>query len=339
MNWCLANIAAVAEAHAEGQLVMGPLAAYIVRQMLDTHPDCADPANASRTLLWDRTQFDWSDDLLNLFAIPRSCLPASVPSRHAWGALLLAGRRIPVTVVTGDQSAALFAFGEPSSAAIYANLGTGAFLQRRLAAKDNLPGRLLASVVYRDKKRNVSVLEATINGAGSAINAICDELGMDREYMRKHSSEWLNTFSELPVFVNGISGLGSPWWLADVDSGFRGEGSPPEKIAAVIESVAFLIAVNVEALVAHAGAPEHIVVTGGLGAVDPLLQRIASLTQLPVVRARSAEATSRGLAYLLADQPKSWPDPVIESRFTPHDDAGLLARFGRWRAAMPPLPE
>jgi glycerol kinase len=298
----------------------------------------ADPANASRTLLWDRQTRDWSVELLDLFDIPAECLPECVPSRYGWGALNAAGHSIPVTVITGDQSAALFAFGKPAPDTVYANLGTGAFLQRSISSQRFDPGRLLASVVYQDSASLVSVLEATVNGAGSAINALCEDLGIDRDYMRTNSSRWLNETDELPLFLNGVSGLGSPWWLTNFASEFVGSGSDEQKIAAVIESVAFLLTVNLQTMTAQSGHPARMVVTGGLGSVDPLLQRIASLNQLSVGRAEVSEATARGLAFLLAGMPADWPAANILGQFEPEPDAELAQRFERWRMAMPAVP-
>ena len=88
------------------------------------------PANASRTLLWNRHTLDWDDDLVSLFNVPKQPLPDCVPTDHHYGHLRVGGNLVPLNIVTGDQSAALFAYGEPQLDAVYINLGTGAFLQR-----------------------------------------------------------------------------------------------------------------------------------------------------------------------------------------------------------------
>ena len=92
------------------------------------------------------------------------------------------------------------------------------------------------------------------------------------------------------------------------------------------------------AMTALQGKPERLLVTGGLGAVDPLLQRLANVSGLHVERAQSSEATARGLACLLAGVPDNWPDAKIERAFRPKVDADLMARFERWKQLMPPLP-
>jgi glycerol kinase len=344
LAWCLENLPPVADALAQQRLGFGPLATWLAKQLVivgGEAPTMADPANASRTLLWDRRRRDWSDELLTLFGIPADCLPRSVPTRFEWGAIECAGRQLPLRVVTGDQSAALFAFGVPESDTVYANLGTGAFLQRSMSDPDADPGRLLASVVYQGNDDVISILEATVNGAGAAVNKFADDEGLDMDDVQRHSSDWLDQAdngSRLPLFINGVSGLGSPWWLSDMESRFEGEGSPEQKMAAVLESIAFLIAVNIESGNQVVGKDcRRVVVTGGLGSMDPLLQRIADLTGATVIRAEIAEATVLGLAYLVAGRPPDWPAVEAGHSFEPESNEALLGRYKQWRDLMPAL--
>ena len=344
LRWCLDNLSAVKDARSRGTLVFGPLASYLAFRLSGQLPVLADPANASRTLLWDRHARDWSAELLQLFDIPPECLPTSVASKHDWGSLQLDGLSLPLDIVTGDQSAALFAFGEPDSKTVYSNMGTGAFLQRTTDATLVDSGRLLASVVYQDEFSSTSVIEATVNGAGSALNHVAKEFAIDAAELKGNSAAWLEAFSGSLLFLNTVSGLGSPWWRTDVQPRFVqmngsdvSAASAADKIAAVLESIVFLMAVNLTAMETLQGKPERLLVTGGLGGVDPLLQRLANVSAMPVERAHSSEATARGLACLLAGVPDNWPDAKIERAFQPKVDVDLMARFERWKQLMPPL--
>lgn len=341
LRWCLDHLPAVRQAHARSNLVFGPLASFLVSRLTDQSHPLADPANASRTLLYDRHTGNWSKELLTLFDVPRECLPESVPSRHDWGELWLENFSLPISVVTGDQSAALFAFGEPDAVTVYANLGTGAFLQQTTGSAEPDPGRLLASVVYQDEHMSSNVIEATVNGAGSAMNRIASDLNIHTDRLKADSGKWLQSFSGELLFINAVSGLGSPWWLPNVPSQFAGAdgaaASDADRMAAVLESIAFLIAVNLEAMDTILGRPVRMLVTGGLGSVDPLMQRIANLVRLPIERAESIEATAKGLACLLAGLPDSWPGAQINKSFVPQADADLMVRYQRWRELMPEL--
>ena len=320
----------------QGRLAFGPLSSFLLHRLLNEPVPVADPANASRTLVWDCRQRDWSVELLDLFGLPVSALPKSVPSRYGYGALRVGPHNVPLELATGDQSAALFGFGEPTPVTVYVNLGTGAFLQQAVGPEPiALPG-LLSSVVYQDQAHSLYVLEGTVNGAGSAILKIADELGMDREYLQANSAKWLDEVTDPPLFLNGVGGLGSPYWVADFPTRFVGDAASdgPARIVAVIESIAFLLAVNLEAFTLHDPAPERLVVTGGLAAIDPLCRRLADLAGMRVIRPQVQEATAQGLAYLLADHPPHWLPAGSEDVFRSRAGGPIHERYRRWRNAM-----
>ncbi|MFZ1623432.1 MAG: FGGY family carbohydrate kinase, partial [Gammaproteobacteria bacterium] len=170
MRWCLDHLPAVLAAHAAGELVMGPLASFITSRLLEGQPSLTDPANAARTQLWDPSTRDWSPELLELFGIARDDLPVPVTNRFAWGQLTTPLGPVPLTVVTGDQSAVPFALGALDAGTAYVNIGTGAFIQRALRNRMPEAQKLLVSVVWSDAGRVDYMLEGTVNGAGSALD-------------------------------------------------------------------------------------------------------------------------------------------------------------------------
>lgn len=331
MRWCLDHLPAVQAAAASGELVMGPLASFIVFSLAGERPLLADPANASRTQLWDPRTRDWADDLLALFGVPRALLPACTTSRHAFGTLDVAGRPVPLGVVTGDQSAVPFAFGPLDPATAYVNAGTGAFVQR--AIRNRLPEapRLLASVVWSDAGGVDYMLEGTVNGAGSAFDWLAEREGISPAALFE-AMRLADSAGEPPLFLNGISGLGAPYWVSDFASRFVGGGDIGAHALAVLESIVFLLVVNLDELRPHGPALERIVLTGGLGANPLFCQRLADLSGLHVWRSEEPEATARGLAWLLGGGSVAWP--ARGTGFAPRPAAALQARFARWRGAL-----
>ena len=177
LRWCLDHLPAVAEALQQDRLAWGPILSFILFRILSEHPLVVDPANASRTQLWDLWTRDWSPRLLKLFDLPVAPLPRCVPNRFAFGRICFGGRCVPLTVSTGDQSAALFASGPPRADAVFVNAGTGAFLQVVVPERPVSTGRLLTSMVWNDDLNATYVLEGTVNGAGSALGWVRNELG------------------------------------------------------------------------------------------------------------------------------------------------------------------
>jgi glycerol kinase len=332
LRWCLENLDAVKEARREGRLMCGPLAAFLAFRLLDERPRLVDPANAARTLLWNLHDLDWDPELLELFEVPREVLPDSVATRHEFGVFDCAGLRIPMTIVTGDQSAALFAHGFPDERTAYLNLGTGAFVQRVVRTDPGAPPGLLTGVVLKDGDEVTWVLEGTVNGAGSALSRVGAELGLAE--VDAQLADWLERAVDPPLYINGVSGLGSPYWIPDLESRFVGDGEPWEKMAAVAESIVFLVANNIECLKRKASEFDRILATGGLAWNDALCRRIADLTGLPVDRPDEYEATARGTAHLVAGRPAVWSAPQSSRTFLPREDPALEARFARFKDAL-----
>lgn len=332
LRWCLDHLPAVSSAQAQGRLAMGPLASFLLFRLLRERPLCADPANAGRTLLWNLAARNWDPTLLTLFGIPEATLPRCVPTRHAFGTLALDGRAIPLTIVTGDQSAALFAYGEPRPGSAYINLGTGAFVQRTLGHHPGHHPRLLTGVVREDGAELTYVLEGTVNGANAALAWIGEQLGIAD--IETQLPTWLAREPEAPLFLNGISGLGAPFWVADFTSRFVGAGEDWQKVVAVAESIVFLLQANLDEMRTLTPPTAQLIVTGGLSWYDGLCQRLADLSGLPAYRPGEYEATARGTAYLLAGCPNDWPEPAPGLWFMPNPNAALVVRYRKWRSLM-----
>ena len=211
LHWCLENLPAVQEAHDNSSLAWGPLSSFLLFRLLKGRPLLVDPVNASRTLLWDIEQRAWSGELSALFGVASNYLPQCVASRYEFGELPVGESTVPLTVCTGDQSAALHAFGHVKPGTAYVNIGTGAFLQCIAKELSVLPKRLLCSVVWADAKNVNYVAEATINGAGSALHLVACELGVSSQEVKKNLPVWLNEKVNIPLYLNGVSGLGTPF--------------------------------------------------------------------------------------------------------------------------------
>jgi len=332
LHWCLDHLPEVQQARESGCLAFGPLASFLLFRMLRERPLWVDPANAGRTLLWNLASRDWDPVLLEMFGIPLAALPHCVPTRHAFGTLEIDGQAIPLTISNGDQPAALFAFGAPHADSAYINLGTGAFVQRALGPNPDYYPRLLTGIVRHDSVETSYVLEGTVNGAGAALDWIGLELGITD--LEAQLPAWLARESDPPLFLNGVSGLGAPFWVADFESRFVGEAEEWQKVVAVAESIVFLLQANLDEMRALSPPTAQLFLTGGLSRYDGLCQRLADLNGLPAYRPAEYEATARGTAYLLADCPDDWSEPEPGRHFTPHANAALRARYQRWRAVM-----
>ena len=331
LRWCLDNVPGVRRAAERSDLAFGPLSSWLLNRLVEEHPLVADPANASRTLLFDPATLDWSPTLLDAFGIDRRYLPACVATRHAYGHLRVGVERVAVTACTGDQSAAAFAFGVPDAQWALVNVGTGAFVQRAVPVDAPLPAGLLRSVLRSDLAGAVYSHEGTVNGAGSAIDWLGDRTALDVE--RALGSLSVRPIDEVPLFLNGVGGLGSPFWLPTFLVEFVGEGEDTQRLAAVVESIAFLLGVNLDAM-RRSTLLNGVRISGGMSRCDYLCQALADLCGLPVRRHALREATARGVAFLAAGQPAEWRSVPVARSFEPRQNGPLADRYRRWLAEM-----
>ena len=333
IRWCLDNIPEVKEALNNQTLAFGPMSSFISFHLVKEKFLLADPVNASRTQLWNINTHTWDNELLELFGIPLSALPHCVPSVHHFGTIELDEINIPLRLVTGDQSAAMYAYGHLQADTAYINTGTGAFVSRSSGPLALYSRRLLTSLIFRDSElhpnsKNHFVLEGTVNGAGSALDWLAKQYPDTNIY--DNLSTWLDEVEAPPLFLNGVSGLAAPFWLPNFISKFDREENIEKKAVAVVESIIFLLKACLDEMAKLSSPPEQIQITGGLASLDGLNQRLANLSGLPVYCPTHCEATARGTAYLLAEQPTSWPEQEEGKWFEPRNNSELQKRYSQW---------
>lgn len=334
LRWCLDHLPAVAGAAREGRLCCGPLASFLACRLLDERPCVVDPANAARTLLYDLDGGGWSEELLAAFGVPRACLPAVVAGRGRFGTLRGGRLRAELQVLAGDQPAALFAGSEPDSRTLFVNIGTGAFVQRIVDGAAPADPRLLRSIAWAEEGREFRVVEGTVNGAGAALQWLADARGVPLSSLLDGLPQWLEEARDPPLFVNGVGGLGAPFWRPDCPVRFSAPASLEDEAVAVVESIVFLLQANIEAMLASTGAPrpEGLRASGGLAQLDGLCGRLSDLSGLTVARPQGLEeATAFGVARLLGAVP---PAPADGARFEPGPAGRLAARYAAWRRLL-----
>jgi glycerol kinase len=328
--WLLRHSTAVREAANSADLALGPLASFLLFNLVEGRPFVADHANAHRTLLMNLETRDWDESLTKTFGIAVDHLPRSVPVRHAFGALR--GTDIPLTACGGDQGAAVHAYGAPDDG-IAINAGTGAFILATTGEHILRRAPLLSGLVASDSIGATYCLEGTVNGAGAAITYANDRWGCDAAAW----SGWKDV-AEPPTFLNTVGGLGSPWWRPGPAPRLEATQAPHAAAvaAAIMESIVFLIQANLELLRDAVQTTDALRLTGGLARDDAFCQRLADISGLPVARPKNIEATGRGIAWLAAGGAREWAEAA--TRFEPVHDRALVERYRRFRQVVDGLP-
>jgi glycerol kinase len=341
--------AAKARGIATDTLRLSPLISYLLFHILEEQPYIVDHTNAQRTQLFSIADLNWSARLTDLFDVPLQALPDCVPvlSHTDTAHGKLTATEIPVTAISGDQNAAFFDTGLLTSETALVNLGSGAFVLSSLP-QYQASKKQLSTIACSEDSSAQYVREATINGAGSALEWL--ENRYEIRDLWEQLPAWLDASGldesgQPPLFINSIGGLGSPWWDNSIDPGFITDHNssdiattelvstdPAPQAVAVIESIVFMICINLEIMQSEQ-ALSRLRVCGGLSQIDGLCQRLSDLSDLPVERLHLPEATARGIAWLAAGKPDDWSHAEPEI-FKPEKDAKLHQRYTKFRAIL-----
>jgi glycerol kinase len=306
------------------QLRLSPLSSFLLYHLLENRPYVIDHSNAQRTHLFDIHSLDWSVQLAHWFEVPLKYLPACMPICAHYGRLTQGG--IPVTAVCGDQNAAMVGGGELDRDTVLVNIGSGAFLLHKLRCYKGSE-KLLTGVAYSDAEKVEYLREATINGAGSALDWAIRRWEIADLY--ESLPGWLETVYNPPVFINTVGGLGTPWMRGALEPALVGaspQTSDAERAVAVIESIVFLIQLNLDHI-SRETPVMRLRLSGGLSRFDGLCRKLCNLSGLTVERNDESEATARGVAWLAAGRPKRWDRSGWMDCFTPKTDPGLEHRY------------
>ncbi|HEX2039430.1 MAG TPA: glycerol kinase GlpK [Acidimicrobiales bacterium] len=323
----------------------GTVDSWVVHHLTGGTAHVTDPSNASRTLLFDIRTRQWSDELLALFDVPRTCLPELVPSCARVGTT---ADGIPVAGIAGDQQAALFGQACFAPGMTKNTYGTGSFVLMNVGAECPSPSEgLLTTVAWTLADGTVAyALEGAVFVTGAAVQWLRDGLGIIEGAGEVESLAASTPDAEGVYLVPAFTGLGSPWWDPYARGAVVGltRGTGRAHLArAALDAMTFQTRDVVEAMTAASG---HEIATlradGGASVNDLLLQLQADQLQAPVARPRVQETTALGAAYLagLAEGVWSSLDEVashwtLDAEFTPKaSKAGADSRHAGWRRAV-----
>jgi glycerol kinase len=311
IGWILDNVKG-ARARAEGgELAFGTVDAFLLWRLTGGQVHATDVTNASRTLLYRlglAGEGGWSAAMRDTLQVPASLLLDVKPSAADYGATdpALFGRAIPICSVLGDQQSALVGQGclKPGQAKV--TFGTGAFLVANTGeVRPQSKNRLLGTIGYALPGAAAMALEGSIFNAGTVIKWLRDDLKLIQS-----AEDSAAAAASLPdnggvYMVPAFTGLGAPHWNAEARgliAGLTRAATSAHLVRAGLESVAYQTH-DLLAAFAGDGAPiAELRVDGGMVANDWLMQFLADVCALPVLRPDYREMTALGAAAAAAMQ-------------------------------------
>ncbi|WP_306204066.1 glycerol kinase GlpK [Actinoplanes sp. RD1] len=333
IRWILDHTPGLRDRAARGDILFGTMETWLIWN-LTGGLHVTDVTNASRTNLLDIHTLDWSPSALAFFDIPRAMLPAVRPSIAEFGTATAAFPGVRISAALGDQQAALFGQTCFTPGEAKCTYGTGSFLLLNTGT-DLVRSEhgLLTTVAYQiGGAPAVYALEGSIAITGSLVQWFRDQLELIA------SAPEIETLARTVqdnggcYIVPAFSGLYAPHWRSEARGVIVGLTSYITKghlARAVLEATAWQTREVVDAMNADSGLTlKTLKVDGGMTADNLLMQGIADVLDVPVVRPLAAETVSLGAAYAAGLAVGYWPD-LEDLRHNWH-------RAGQWLPAMDP---
>jgi len=302
-----------------GDLCLGTVDSWLLSRLGGDH--LIEVGNASRTQLLNIHTLDWDDDLLDIFGVPRACLPRVVASTGPFPTcvdMTPLPDGVPIGAVMGDSHAALFGHGAFGRGQIKATYGTGSSIMGVLDDPMDLTDGLCLTVGWMTD-RPVYAAEGNIRSAGSTLRWLASILEIE---VSSVVALGLSTQSDGVVLVPGFGGLGAPWWDRDAVGLVTNLtlGTTRGQIArAAVESIVFQVADVVEAIAKNVGAITDLFVDGAPTRSDGLIQMQADRLHHAIQRAKEPELSALGVAHLAGMTAGMWSREDLRDLQRPFD--------------------
>ena len=248
VKWILDNVAgARAEAEA-GNLRMGTIESWLIWKLTDGQVHATDYTNASRTMLFNIHTLDWDDELLALFGVPRSMMPAAKPCDTVFGRTTVGGlfpEGIDIAGVLGDSHGALagqMCFEAGMGKATY---GTGSSVMVNIG-EDAVaaPDGLVTSVGFAAKGKVFYAFEGNIHCTGATLKWLTDKLKLISSPAETEALATSVADNGGVYLVPAFAGLGAPLWNSQAKAIICGMTLGTEKahvVRAALEAIAYQI--------------------------------------------------------------------------------------------------
>ncbi len=346
--WILDKVDGARERAAGGELCFGTVDSFLIWRLTKGAVHATDATNASRTSLYNIHENCWDDELLALFDVPASGLPAVKDCAADYGTAdeALIGMSLPIRGVAGDQQAAAIGQGCFAPGALKSTYGTGCFVivntgDTAIASQN----KLLTTIGYRLDGKTTYALEGSIFVSGAIVQWLRDGLQIIENASETEGMASAMASNNGVYMVPALTGLGAPHWSPNARGAIYGitrDTGPADFTRAALESVAYQTH-DLFTAIAGDGIPVSVVrVDGGMTANDWLMQFLADIINLPVDRPVVRETTALGAAMLalmhsdssitLDDIAARWQ---CDASFAPKMDAVLRSDLvAGWDLAM-----
>ena len=331
----------VAEA---GDVYFGTIDSWLLTKLTGRH--LTDITNASQTLLYNVTDREWDDALLDRFDIPRAMLPTVLPSADPTGygttdvGGLLEGE-IPVTGVIGNQHAALVGQAGFDVGDTKVSYGSGNFALQHVGTQPVESGSSLLTTIWFQQAGDSPCygLEGPIFTTGTALEWL-EQIGVLPEQGSLIGTDAPLDPDNQTIVIPTIGGGGSLDWrfsggmITDVTRFSTGT----DIVRGAIDGIGFATRTILDMIErASEMEIESISVDGGAITDDAFAARQAALIGRRLVRGAVSQTSALGASFtaglgadIWSDRTELQEDWQAGRSFEPHGTEVVSERYDRW---------
>ena len=303
IKWILDNNPKAKSLIKEKKLLFGTIDTWILWNLTERKSHLTDITNASRTMLYDLENEDWSHEILKSLNIPKDILPEVTQNTYDFGSTNLFGDSIPIGGMAGDQQASAIGLSCFKKGQTKSTYGTGCFLLMNIGEKFKLSSNnLITSVAFKIGNEKMYCFEGSIFVAGSAIQWLRDKLFFFKDAKQTELLYSEAKSSENVVIVPALTGLGAPHWNPNARGAIFGltrNTAIPEIVKATLDSLAFQTFDLINIMEKDSNIKiNEIYVDGGMADNKKFIQSLSDILQIEIIKPNNVEASALGAAYL-----------------------------------------
>jgi glycerol kinase len=318
---------------------LGTVDSWLMWQLTDGEEHLCEAGNASRTLLYDVAELDWSKDLLDVFGVPATALPATVASDQGFGMTIgvpLVPDGTPILAVLADSHAALYGQGCTEVGEAKATYGTGTSVMAPVAGLATSEERVPTTLAWVIDRAPTYALEGNILSSGATLTWAADLLTDGRVADLIELAETVPDSGSVTL-VPAFSGLGAPHWDRDAHaliSGMTPATTRGHIARAAVDSISHQICDIVDVIEERAGSLRVFRADGGATTSELVVQAQADLLGREVQVSEVAEVSALGaakLAWRAVGYEDAWPTVSVGRIYRPVvDPAERRRRRKHW---------
>jgi glycerol kinase len=318
---------------------LGTVDSWLIWRLTGGAQHLSEAGNASRTLLYDIAELDWAKDVLDVFGVPATTLPAAVASDQGFGTtsgVPLVPDGTPVLAVLADSHAALFGQGCTEVGQAKATYGTGTSVMSPVADLSTSDERVPTTLAWVIDESPTYALEGNILSSGATLAWTADLLTDGNVGNLITLAETVPESGGVTM-VPAFSGLGAPHWNRDAHALISGMSSATTRAhiaRASVDSISHQICDIVDVIEDRSGSLQLFRADGGATAAALVMQTQADLLGREVEVAEVAEVSALGaakLAWRSLGQEAAWPNDRSGRIYRPIMDASeRRRRRGHW---------